>query len=454
MKRLKAANFPYASRRYNLILDGEQRFMMRHILILAVLSLLALVGCDLGSPRTPASASLASPSPSPAGFPSLSTTTLTADKSVVSANQPVTVTVDIKDKNGDPFSPGNKWGFEVQVGCEACTLESDISVAFIDSGNPNQLKFTFTPLETNTYSVAALFNPHYAEYQSEFPNGLDEVDLFKQVALVLERFDVCSQPSTSAYHGLKGTLEISGVENYVICSAQDLVVAAGDAFFLDKNLMLVNDIDVSDHYNLGGAEFAFGTYSGVFNGNYKTITGFAHMSGSLGLFTELDGGQVKNMILANSQQSGISGGALVGSMFNNASLVGVQVNDATLSGTGYVGGIVGEMESSTIANSSTSSCEVTSNLIAGGIIGHVYGPTGSIVTTTESSSAVHLQGQVGGESYVGGLVGVAEAPLWVEDSSFIGSLPMAQHAGDLAGSCGDVHLTRVALPGFLGVCGN
>lgn len=154
------------------------------------------------------------------------------------------------------------------------------------------------------------------------------------------------------------------------------------------------------------ATFGFqGTrFAGYFNGNNYTISNFTCIQiggtyiglfGSCGLYPD-DAGQIRNLTLSNvfvDAGTGSYVGALVG--YTSGSVLNCRVEGGSVSGGDEVGGLVGSFYSYTIVNCFTD-CTVQGNNSVGGI-------TGSNCDLILQCRAL---GQVFGNSEVGGLVGV------------------------------------------------
>ncbi|MGA9796342.1 MAG: GLUG motif-containing protein [Rhizomicrobium sp.] len=193
---------------------------------------------------------------------------------------------------------------------------------------------------------------------------------------------------------------------------------------------------LSDSYNAS----ADGTYtsspiatifSGTFEGLGNTISDLtiAANSGEVGLFSDIfSGGDVRNLMLANASVTGGDSsdgryGALAGE--NDGTIDNVIVSGA-VSGNGSVGGLAGQ-NLGDITNSG-SSVTVTASTNVGGLVGANAGTiynswAGGSVSATDTADVGGLAGfndgdisqsfatgaVTGGDSYVGGLVGLNES---------------------------------------------
>ena len=169
------------------------------------------------------------------------------------------------------------------------------------------------------------------------------------------------------------------------------------------NIILANDIDASGTANWnGGSGFKpldmSGTFTGVFDGNHKTISGLVITGNGFnaGLLTEADGGTIKDLTLSGGSVSGGTSktGALVGS-FDSGTIQNVHSTMA-VSGAQEVGGLVGENGGQITASS------------AGGVVSSSGGPAGGLVGFNNGSGTIERSaatGTVSGPGRVGGLVG-------------------------------------------------
>ena len=135
----------------------------------------------------------------------------------------------------------------------------------------------------------------------------------------------------------------------------------------------------------GSASAINTTFSGTFDGGYHTISGLTHP-----LFNSVNGGTVKNIFLDNVS---ISGGTNVGAICNEATgntriyncgilatnstvttddsgYTHITSCSSTISGTNYVGGIVGLLDGSARVINCFSYANITGGTNVGGIVGY------------------------------------------------------------------------------------
>lgn len=368
------------------------------------------------------------------------------------AGQVTYFTITVKDQNSTDFSLSTKWKVAVQISCPSCQTDSSPTAAKISSvGNIYQYKFT--PGESNDYFIEVNFTPNYSGFSTDFPSGIDPDELYA-LALSVPAWSVCSQTPDPSLHGLRGNQIIAGVSRLAICSASDLALVGQDSFFLDKDLYLVNDIDLQSYYQNSGSEFSIGndcsdlgnceTFSGSFYGNLKTVSNFKRTNG-LGLFGIIEGslvdttrGKIEYLTLSNSVQSGVSGGGVAYGMRSQAKLIGVHDVGSSISGTDTVGGLVGLAADAYVVNSSSSS-SVVSNNIVGGLVGFTstdspsYGFSRISASWFSGNAKVQSYTPVLGGGYAGGLVGKSDLKLEIYNSYLTGQVTSESIAGGLVG---------------------
>ena len=175
-----------------------------------------------------------------------------------------------------------------------------------------------------------------------------------------------------------------------------------------KYFRLMADIDLGVYtgatFNIIGVSNSYGPpFSGVFDGNGKTISNFTlygSIAPSQGLFGAVEGefALIENLTLKGANISaGSKGivGALVGYL-HSGTISGCQIEGTSVSGDHSVGGIVG-ICNGTVANCSSSANVSVSDSIAGGLIGQAQ--RASIITACSSTA------QVSGRSFAGGVTG-------------------------------------------------
>jgi hypothetical protein len=171
---------------------------------------------------------------------------------------------------------------------------------------------------------------------------------------------------------------------------------------------LMSDIDLAGYsngsYQKIGIDYST-PFSGVFDGNNKTISGFSDQNASedvVGLFGCVREGEIKNLIMINVLVEGRGYiGGLVGQLLESI-LINCHV-EGTVEGRYRVGVVVGDSWGSSIHGCSARGEASASDFHAGGVVG--FNEWGDI-------SLCSFNGTVSGGTSVGGLIGSNEfAPI-------------------------------------------
>ncbi|MCG8530864.1 MAG: T9SS type A sorting domain-containing protein [Desulfovibrionales bacterium] len=197
-----------------------------------------------------------------------------------------------------------------------------------------------------------------------------------------------------------------------------------------KSFILLKDIDATEtkDWNQGKGFSPIGNeqapFSGWFNGNGHTISNlfiFRPYSNTVGLFGQIDSGELKGIILKNATIHGYDkAGALAG--FSDVAVKHCGVSGKVV-GHDLIGGLIGvQVGDVTDVEQCYSHAQVKGNRTVGGLIGS----NGSIVTET------YATGKVEGNSNVGGLLGYNNE--YVYESYAIGQVKGESRSGGLIGS--------------------
>ena len=208
---------------------------------------------------------------------------------------------------------------------------------------------------------------------------------------------------------------------------------------------LGNDIDAYDTVNRNaGAGFdpvgdSSHGFTGHLNGNNFTISGLYIYRGSadyVGLFAKIDKGSVDNLALTdfNITGSGYVGGLVghnyYGSIENCHSQGGV-------TGTSQVGGLVGYATYGDITNCDSAGSVTGSSNYVGGLVGYAY--SGTIANCGSA-------GGVTGTSQVGGLVGYAQSGT-ITNCGSAGGVTGTSQVGGLVGYAQSATITKCGSAG-------
>jgi len=199
--------------------------------------------------------------------------------------------------------------------------------------------------------------------------------------------------------------------------------------FNEQTITLANDIDLEN-----GDWTAINSFGGTFDGNGKVIRG---LTGNQGLFRN-NSGTIKNLGLVDIDIVGSSGhsvGGLVmqntGGTIENCYVAGtIVVTGIGLSDEYGVGGLVGynvsSMEIGGIIEGSYTNVTISGTNYVGGLVGRNGGPINNS----------YAWGNVTGTDYVGGLVGSNSAR--IRNSYAVGNVKGEFYTGSFAGSNSDM----------------
>ena len=185
-----------------------------------------------------------------------------------------------------------------------------------------------------------------------------------------------------------------GQGNYTVTSAEGLknIAELVNNGATGINITLDTDLDLTDmEWTPIGADYN-NAYTGIFDGNGKTITGLTF------------------------NQSETNNVGLIGSLGENGIVRDVKLDKVTIKANNNVGGIVGGNRGGSIIGCSVSG-DISGARQVGGVVGY-FGVGYNVVT------ACYHEGSVSGSVSVGGVAG---------DSAY-GSLTACYHAGNVSGS--------------------
>ena len=275
--------------------------------------------------------------------------------------------------------------------------------------------------------------------------------------------------ASAKYGGGSGTAD----DPWLIYTAEQFQTLGESPSDWHERFKLMADIDLSGYtesnFNMVGKWVALGSvenvpFSGVFDGNGRTIRNFRYMdiqAGYVGLFQYV-AGSIRNLHLRNAtvvgNQSGA--GALVGyleGVVRSSSATGVDVtgnvavgglvgrvdgsvylswSDGTVTGARWVGGLVGKVDDANL-DECYSKAKVIGGETVGGLVGYMTGNHAVV-------KSCHARGDVRGDSFVGGLVGSVSRGA-VSRCYSVGAVSGDRNTGGLVGSASSVpglHVTR------------
>ncbi|MCD8017975.1 MAG: hypothetical protein LUE97_09325, partial [Oscillospiraceae bacterium] len=194
---------------------------------------------------------------------------------------------------------------------------------------------------------------------------------------------------------------------YLITSENDILTFAimVEAGYASDNARLTADITVSADSGFAGIGTYSAPYAGTFDGNGCTVNLSMSTSSAAGLFAYVSGATIEDVTTAGTVASSVNAygcAGLVSYVMTNGVTIRDCVNQADVSGAGYVAGLVGRSSgtsvSVTVADSSNEGSITATSAYAGGIAAYIY--NGSI------SGCVNY-GAVSGTTYKGGIAGCA-----------------------------------------------
>ncbi|MES2855956.1 MAG: GLUG motif-containing protein, partial [Bdellovibrionota bacterium] len=186
---------------------------------------------------------------------------------------------------------------------------------------------------------------------------------------------------------------------FIICSPHQMNSIAADTSLWSSHFKMTSDIDMSciagNHARIGVT--AASSFNGVFDGSNKKIKNFTFNDAAVdyvGIFGFSNGGSISNVIVENATVTGkdwvggIVGDSEGGHIFNVKT-------SGTITGATNVGGLAGRAELGAV-NSSSSSATVIGTASVGGLVGS--GGTPLIISS-------YFSGAVSGTNAIGGIIG-------------------------------------------------
>ena len=221
------------------------------------------------------------------------------------------------------------------------------------------------------------------------------------------------------YSGGNGT---SG-NPYQIANSNDLSELVSTTSDWNTGIYFIQTANITVSGTWSPIGISSNSFKGNYNGQNYTISGITINNSSTyaGLFGYTSGAAIENLGVINVS---ISANSSIGGLIGYANTTNVSNCYSTGSLTAYydkVGGLIGEYDWGGTVNNCYSTASVQgassgSGSYAGGLIGRV-------VTSGTISNSYHTTGDVLGKSYVGGLIGAAQA----------GSVSSCYSSGSVAG---------------------
>ncbi len=373
---------------------------------------------------------------------------VTLNSGEITAAMVALVSTSISSLQADPFGAPVVFTFNIDGLKEADGLpDSALGV----SGN---VKYAQTPTAVygnRMFTVTVTFSP-------EKTSGSDSAFIFTITGLPAggNYLTSGSQTLTAVIHGTPDNPILVTQSNFAAFNTY-----ANTTDGLSRHYRLTEDVDFTgidtDSDSANGNWTPIGSYdtsltlsrpfTGCFDGSFKTVSGIRvnlPSADNIGFFGHMSrGATVKNLSLDNCSITGKNYvGGIVGNLDSSAAgpvhyqtLVERCSVSGAVSGAVDVGGIAGKANyGAWIIRDCSTSCSVyTSSYAAGGIVGYAYGNTGYAALISDCSSS----GNITGQYTIGGIVGEAHNNITVKYCYSSGSIAASSNtAGGIAGSSG------------------
>ncbi len=172
--------------------------------------------------------------------------------------------------------------------------------------------------------------------------------------------------------------------------------------------VLMNDINLEGDADNQWTPIGYNTsnpYKGIFNGGGFEVSGLYiddNTANYKGLFGYALSAEIKNVSVSGKVTGNNYVGGVVGDLYSST-IESCYNNEADVSGTNYVGGVVGDLYSSTIESCYNNEADVSGTNYVGGVVGR------SCDSTMESCYNKGAVTASGSSAYVGGVVGYSYA---------------------------------------------
>ncbi|MBR1976747.1 hypothetical protein IKA15_00535, partial [bacterium] len=204
----------------------------------------------------------------------------------------------------------------------------------------------------------------------------------------------------------------------VVKTAKELQVALE----ANQNVMLFGNIDMSEFASWSGIQT---TYTSTFDGNGFTIS---NLTGTKGLFTNIDGASIKNVDLENvniqsayTKDQDICVGAVACNAWNSTiENIGITGH---VESTGYASGVIGDFLGGTITNVNFKGEIVSTSADASGIVGKVSSE--SIIKD------IQFEGKVLSAQNSSGIVGSANSKATIQNTIVNATIKAENSAGGI-----------------------
>ncbi|MFI3228226.1 MAG: S-layer homology domain-containing protein [Clostridia bacterium] len=232
--------------------------------------------------------------------------------------------------------------------------------------------------------------------------------------------------------------------SYTVDLANDIDLRAANVEGYNETTIIASDYIGDNSWTAIGSNGNSTAFKGTFNGNGHTVSGvyINISSGYQGLFGNVSDATIKNITVSGSISGGQYVGGIVGradsSTIFNATNLATVVSTYNDTGNAMVGGIVGRlMISGTVINCANfGDVTATDGKYVGGVVGEL-----NVSTITNSYNA----GKVTGKEAVGGVVGFEEQPSasTIQQCYNVGDVIGTTNVGGVVGYIYNTNLTDV-----------
>lgn len=171
---------------------------------------------------------------------------------------------------------------------------------------------------------------------------------------------------------------------------------------------LMNNLDMNNAtwIPIGTTTYPF---KGILEGNSKTISNLkVEMLNFSALFGSIEDAEIKNLIMSKCNTNGSNFvSCLVANARNTCKITSCSVTESTVTGTRYVGGMIGYAANANmiISQSRVTNTEINGNESVGGIVGAITSTKTAISLISSSEYSSTSKKQVIGSNNVGGIIG-------------------------------------------------
>jgi len=262
-----------------------------------------------------------------------------------------------------------------------------------------------------------------------------------QISIILIVSMFCAVALGATYSGGAGEPN----DPFIIASANDLQQIAYEPNDWDKCFKMVTDVNLAElgrNFDIITNDGTDSCFSGVFDGNGHTISNLKcdardvpnGRSTGVGLFKCISRpAEVKNLGIINADVNGLYDhdyipiGTLVGRVYQGVEISNCYAENCQIKNGNMVGGLVGELCYGGAISNCYTTFDVTGTSYVGGLVGHISHGVISNCYTTGNVTAIGIAGGLVGRCY----------DMVVENCHATGDVIGGNYAGGLVGSMRD-----------------